>query len=217
MRQNRCLPGIALGLLLGAGSLAQAQSVVLSGMLGNKALLVVDGAAPKTVAPGETYKGVKVVATRSDAADLEFAGKRLTLRIGDTPVQMAGSSQGGATRVVLTADSRGHFFSQGAINGNTTQFMVDTGASVVAMSQAEAERLGVNYKNGQPVQMSTANGVTQGWRIRLATVRVGDVQLYDVEAVVTPAAMPFVLLGNSVLTRFQMNRTNDQMVLERRY
>ena len=95
--------------------------------------------------------------------------------------------------------------------------MVDTGASVVSMSQAEAERLGVVYKNGQAVQMSTANGVAQGWRIRLATVRVGDVQLYDVEAVVTPAPMPYVLLGNSVLSRFQMNRTNDQMVLERRY
>jgi aspartyl protease family protein len=217
MRHPIWLHGIALTALLSASGLAQAQSVVLSGMLGNKALLVVDGGAPKSVAPGETYKGVKVVATRSDAADLEFAGKRHTLRVGDTPVQMAGNASAGSTRVVLTADSRGHFFSQGTINGATTQFMVDTGASVVSMSQAEAERLGVVYKNGQTVQMSTANGVAQGWRIRLATVRVGDVQLYDVEAVVTPASMPFVLLGNSVLSRFQMNRTNDQMVLERRY
>jgi aspartyl protease family protein len=216
MRHKHWLPGVSLSLLLASG-LAQAQSVVLSGMLGNKALLVVDGGAPKTVAPGETYKGVKVVATRSDAADLEFAGKRHTLRVGDTPVQMAGNASAGSTRVVLTADSRGHFFSQGSINGATTQFMVDTGASVVGLSQAEAERLNVSYKSGQPVQMSTANGVAQGWRIRLATVRVGDVQLHDVEAVVTPASMPYVLLGNSVLSRFQMNRTNDQMVLERRY
>ncbi len=217
MRHIHWLPGIALALLLGAGTLAQAQSVVLSGMLGNKALLVVDGGAPKTVAPGETYKGVKVIATRSDAADLEVTGKRHTLRVGDTPVQMAANASAGSTRVVLTADSRGHFFSQGSINGATTQFMVDTGASVVGLSQAEAERLNINFKNGQPVQMSTANGMAQGWRIRLATVRVGDVQLYDVEAVVTPAPMPYVLLGNSVLSRFQMNRTNDQMVLERRY
>ena len=95
MRHTHWLPGVSLSLLLASG-LAQAQSVVLSGMLGNKALLVVDGGAPKTVAPGETYKGVKVVATRSDAADLEFAGKRHTLRVGDTPVQMAGNAASAA-------------------------------------------------------------------------------------------------------------------------
>ena len=53
--------------------------------------------------------------------------------------------------------------------------------------------------------------------MKLASVRIGDVEVYDVDAVVSPQPMPYVLLGNSFLTRFQMKRDNDQMVLERRF
>jgi aspartyl protease family protein len=70
---------------------------------------------------------------------------------------------------------------------------------------------------GPSVRVGTANGLAQGWRVKLASVRIGDVEVYDVDAVVTPQGMPFVLLGNSYLNRFQMRRDNDQMVLERRY
>ena len=95
--------------------------------------------------------------------------------------------------------------------------MVDTGATGVAMSAADAERAGINYKGGQPVQMSTANGVTQGFRVKLGSVRVGDVEVYDIDAVVSPQPMPYMLLGNSFLTRFQMIRENDQMTLVKRF
>ena len=104
------------------------------------------------------------------------------------------------------------------INGKGPfRFMVDTGASSVALGMAEAERIGLAYRSGQPVRIGTANGVVQGWRIKLASVRIGDVEVYEVDAVVTPQGMPFVLLGNSYLNRFQMRRDNDQMVLERRF
>ena len=95
--------------------------------------------------------------------------------------------------------------------------MVDTGATSIAMSAADAERAGIAYKGGQPVQMSTANGVTQGFRVKLNSVRVGDVEVYDVDAVVSPQPMPYMLLGNSFLTRFQMIRENDQMTLVKRF
>jgi len=94
---------------------------------------------------------------------------------------------------------------------------VDTGASVVSISAAEAQRIGLNYKAGQPENMSTANGISTGWLVKLSSIRLGSVDVYNVDAVVTPAAMPYVLLGNSFLTRFQMTRTNDQLVLEKRY
>lgn len=96
------------------------------------------------------------------------------------------------------------------------QFVVDTGATAVAIGRPDAERMGLPYLSGQPVQMQTANGVSQGWRIQLHSVRIGDVEVFDVEAVVTPAPMPLVLLGNSFLNRFQMQRLSDQMVLEKR-
>ncbi len=205
--------------LLALGQGAVAQTVALSGMLGGKALLMVDGSAPKTVAVGETYKGVKIISTQGDLAVMEIAGKRHNLRVGEAPSSVGGTSGAGegGTKVVLSAGSGGHFFTQGQINGRAVQLVVDTGASMVSLSVADAERVGLNYKTGQAIQMSTANGVIPGWRLKLASVRIGDVVVYDVDAIVSSGAMPYVLLGNSFLGRFQMTRTNDQMVLEKRY
>ena len=205
--------------LLTLGPLAMAQSVGLAGMLGGKALLIVDDSAPKSVAVGESFRGVKIVSTQGDQAVMEIAGKRHTLRVGDAPASVgagAGADTGG-TKVVLSAGSGGHFFTQGQINGRAVQLVVDTGATMVSLSKSDAERVGLNYKSGRPIQMSTANGVIPGWQIKLASVRIGDVMVYDVDAIVSSGAMPYVLLGNSFLARFQMTRTNEQMVLEKRY
>lgn len=198
---------------------AQAQTVVLSGILGSKALLVVDGAPPKSVATGETHRGVKLLSAQGNQAEVEIGGKRQTLRLGEGPVsaEPGAPEAGDRRRIVLHAGSNGHFRTQGQINGRTVNFIVDTGASAVSMSVTDAEAIGLRYQSGQTVQVSTANGVTVGWRVKLSTVRLGSLDVYDVEALVTPAPMPYVLLGNSYLTRFQMTRTNDQLVLEQRY
>lgn len=193
----------------------QAQNVALAGVLGSKALLVVNGAAPKGVGVGETHQGVKVLAVGKDDAQVEVGGARQMLRLGEAPVSVG--SRGGGRKVVLMADGRGHFINSGTINGQPMQYMVDTGASTVAIGRSDADRMGIKYQNGQPVRMSTANGVAQAWRVKLDNVRIGDVEVFGVEAVVTPQAMPFVLLGNSFLGEFQMTRTNDQMVLEKRH
>lgn len=199
-----------------AGAPAPALSVALAGMLGNRALLVVNGSPPKTVSAGDTHQGVKVVSTSGDQAVVEQAGKRITLRVGDAPVSTGGGGAKG-NRIVLPAGQGGHFFAAGSVNGRAAQFMVDTGATSIAMSTADAERAGINYKNGQPVRVGTANGAVQGFYIKLDSVRIGDVEIYGVEAVVTPQGMPYMLLGNSFLSRFQMTRDNDQMVLTKRY
>ena len=215
------LPQIAAvaAILTASVGVVYAESVALAGMLGNKALLVVDGSSPKTVAAGETHKGVKVISTVGDQAVVEQSGKRVTLRIGDAPVSLGGATAvaGRGGRIVLTAGSGGHFMTAGQINGKAVQFMVDTGATSVAMSGLDADRAGISYRTGQPVNLSTANGVAQGYRIKLNSVRIGDVEVFDVDAVVTPMAMPYMLLGNSFLTRFQMVRENDQMTLVKRY
>lgn len=208
---------LAVTLLLAAGA-AAAQSVALQGMLGSKALLIVDGSAPKGVGPGETHRGVKVLATMGDQATVEINGKRHTLRVGDAPASVGGNGAGPrGSKIVLTAGHGGHFVTQGAINGKAVKFMVDTGATNVAMGVAEAERIGIDYKKGQLSRGSTANGIVTAYIVRLGSVRIGDVEVFDVEAAVLPANMPQILLGNSFLTRFQMTRHNDQMVLERRF
>ena len=63
----------------------------------------------------------------------------------------------------------------------------------------------------------TANGVVPSFRVSLTSVRIQDVEVFNVDATVSPLAMPYILLGNSFLSRFQMTRTNDQMVLDKRF
>jgi len=198
---------------------AQAQSVSMTGAMGNRALLIIDGAAPKAVAAGETHRGVRVVSVAGGQAVVEMGGQRHTLAIGSGPVAFkgAGGVGGAGSRIVLTAGSGGHFMTAGQINGRAVQFMVDTGATSVALGRPDAERLGIDLARAQPVMMNTANGVSQGWRVTLASVRVQDVELRDVDAAITPTPMPFVLLGNSFLGRFQMKRENETLTLERRY
>ena len=210
-------PLLAAAALFAACASAHAQSVTLTGSIGSRAILMVDGGAPRTVAPGETVQGVKLIAMQGDQAVVESGGKRLTLRM-DSPVSIGGASRSaGGTRIVLPVDSRGHFMTQGAINGRSVNFMLDTGATSVALSLADAQRIGLDYAKGQPVQVSTANGVAGGWRVKLSSVRVGDVEVYDVDAIVSQQPMPFVLLGNSFINRFSMRRDADQMVLEKRF
>lgn len=191
------------------------KSIALAGMLGSKALLVVDGGEPRAVGPGETHQGVKVLSVTRDEATVEVQGARRQLRLGESPVALGSSGSG--KRIVLMADNQGHFINTGTINGKPMKYMVDTGASVVAIGKPDADRMGIKVDDNQKVVMSTANGSAVGWRVRLNSVRLGDVEVLGVMAVITPEGMPFVLLGNSFLTQFQMTRNNDQMVLEKRH
>ena len=194
-----------------------AQAVSMSGSLGDKALLVIDG-VPRTVAAGATVQGVKLVSVTGSDAVVEVKGKRVTLGMGGAQVNLGGTAtEGAGSQIVLTADSRGHFFTGGSVNGKAVRFVVDTGATFVSMGADQARELGVDYTKGERGVSNTANGQISVYKVKLASVRVGDVQLFDVDGLVGQQPMPAILLGNSFLTRFQMHRTNDQMVLERRY
>ena len=207
---------LVLLLALCAGA-AGAQSITLQGMLGSKALLVIDRGAPKAVGVGETWQGVKVVSTSGEQAVVELNGQRQTLRVGEAPMRLGATEAPKGNKIVLSAGTGGHFITQGAINGRAVQFMVDTGATSIAMGQADADRLGIDYRKGQLSRGNTANGPVSVYQVKLASVRVGDVEIYDVDAAVLPTGATHVLLGNSFLNRFQMTRFNDQLVLERRY
>jgi aspartyl protease family protein len=210
----RWLAALALATFGGA---AAAQSVSMGGSLGNSALLVIDG-KPRTVAVGAAVDGVRLVSVTRNDAIVEVKGKRVALRLGDAQVNLGGkASAGGGKQIVLTAQSGGHFYAPGTINGKAVRFVVDTGATLVALDQYEADRLGIDWKSGRRGMSRTANGDTPIFRTTLPSVRIGDVQVYDVEAVVSPSPMPYILLGNSYLSRFQMKRENDVMTLDLRY
>lgn len=194
---------------------AAAQSVQFAGSMGSKALLIIDG-QPRTLAVGDSHAGVKLVSVGDGQAQVERAGSLSTLRLGGAPAALGGAARTGGREIVVTAGMGGHFVATGAINGRSVQFMVDTGATSVAISQAEAERIGLDWRSGQRGFSSTANGPVPVQLLTLSSVRVGDVEVANVNAVVLPAQMPYVLLGNSFLSRFQMKRENDVMRLELR-
>ena len=209
---------VAAQILAAAAGAHAASSVMLTGTIGSRAILVVNGGAPRTVAVGESVQGVKLVSLQGDQAVVEAGGKRVALRM-DSPVSVGGNGGGGGggSRIVLNADSRGHFMTPGTINGRSVSFMLDTGATTVALSAADATRIGIDFQQGTPVRMNTANGVAMGYRLRLSSVRVGDVEVYDVEAIVSQQPMPYVLLGNSFINRFSMRRDAEQLVLDKRF
>ena len=206
---------LAAGALFAAA--APAQTVSMSGALGdNKALLMING-APRTVAVGSTVQGVKLISLSGGEAVVEVGGERQQLRLGGVQVSLgAAPVEGGGSRIVLPVGPGGHFYSQGSINGKAVVFLVDTGATTVSISQSEADAIGLKYRDGQRGMVNTANGSVTAWRITLNSVRIGDVQVFNVDAVVMPASMSQVLLGNSFLTRFQMKRDNDTMTLDKK-
>jgi len=214
----RNLRAISAALLLLPGLAAAADLKVL-GLFPNKALVSINGGKPRTLSVGEvTPEGVKLVSADSESATFEVAGKRQTLAAGQGgPVAMSAADRGAGT-VTLTADSRGHFFTPGTINGVSVRFMVDTGASSVVLSSAEARRLGINYLAGARAFTQTANGVVPVYRVKLDTVRVGDITVNNVDAdILEGDRLPIALLGMSFLNRMEMKRDGVTMTLTKRY
>ena len=185
--------------------------------MGERALLVIDGAAPQVIAAGESRQGVTLVSTDGDTAVVQLGGHRQTLRVGENPVSVGGRGGGSGTRVTLHAGTGGHFTGTGQFNGVTLPFVVDTGASNIVMGIALAEQIGINYRAGMRSAVTTANGNTLAWQVQLNSVRLGEVEIFNVTATVVPTGAPLVLLGNSFLGRFQMKQENDELVLEKRY
>jgi aspartyl protease family protein len=200
-----------------AASTAWGQSVSMSGSLGTRALLMIDG-RPVTVAVGSTVQGVKLISVSGRQSVVEVGGKRITLDMGGAQVNLGGAmSEGTENRITLVAGPGGHFMAEGSINNRSASFMVDTGATTVAMSQADADRIGLKYRDKPPSGMvGTANGNVPAHKVTLNSVRVGNVQVFNVEALIVPQGMPYILLGNSFLTRFQMKRENDVLTLDRK-
>jgi aspartyl protease family protein len=212
---HRILAGLVLALIAGA---AAATDVNVIGLFRGKAVVVVNGAKPRTLNVGEaTPEGVKLVSVDTEQAVLEIDGKRRSLGMGQS-ISVAAPSTGGRAQTTLAADARGHFMANGQINGQSVHFLVDTGASMISMNASEAKRLGVNYLKGQRGYAQTANGPATVYKVRLDTVRVGDISMSDVDALVHDGnALPLVLLGMSFLNRVEMRRDGPTMTLIKRY
>ena len=129
------------------------------------------------------------------------------------PNAVVQSEQGdGFIEVRLLSNGQGHFVADGAINGRVVHFMLDTGATDVAVPEALARDLDLD--RGPPVQLSTANGRTEGYRTRLNSLQLGDIHLRDVRALVVPGLDgQAVLLGMSALKQLEFTQRGGTMLL----
>ena len=184
----------------------------------DKALLVIDGQTV-VLAVGEARQGVLLRSLQGGQAEIEVAGRRQTLLLGGSPARLGApgaAPTAGSASIVLPMGPGGHFGGSGQINGRVVQFMVDSGATTVALSQAEANRIGLDWKGGRAGITITANGPVPVHAVVLSSVRLGGVEVANVAAVVLPAEMPVVLLGNSFLGRFTMRQDGDVMRLDKK-
>jgi aspartyl protease family protein len=212
------VPSLAAGLLTLAATIpgiALGADVSVVGLFTNKAVVVVGNAAPKTYAVGSMVAdGVRLVAVDGTGAVFETNGKRQSIAIGEYISQRPAN---GPASVTLKADERGHYLARGQINGGQVQMLVDTGATMIALPASDARRLGIDYRRGQPSVLNTANGMVPAYLVRLDTVKVGDIVLNQVDAVVQEQGLPVILLGMSFLNRMAMRREGDTLTLMKRY
>lgn len=199
---------------------AFAADINLIGIFGNKATLTVNGGRPRTLEIGETSpESIRLISVGANSAVVDFDGRRETLHMGNQRLAAA-RSDGGAQRAVLTGDAKGHFLTTVVVNGVSMQFLVDTGATSVTISAADARRANVKYDTAERAMMQTANGLVAAYRVKLDIVKLGDITLNNVDGLVLEGNAlggRFGLLGMSFLSRTDMKREGDSLTLIKRF
>lgn len=194
-----------------------APKVSVVGLFSGRAVLEIDGAQRMLKVGERSPEGVKLLAADSESALLEIGGKEQRMVLGD---RISGSYKAlPRAEVHVWPDRAGMYRMAGSINGLTVDFLVDTGATHIAMNAAQARRLGIDYRVvGERGMVSTASDVVPVYRVTLDRVQFGDITLRQVTAVVLEGTQPTdVLLGMSFLGRLDMQRDSEVMVLREKY
>jgi len=182
----------------------------------NKAMVVIDG-RQKLLKKGKPYQGVTLIRSDSESAVLELHGQQKTFKLGSEIATSFKKADPGK-ELIVWKDVYNMFRIHGSINGSSMEFLIDTGATSVAMSSNAARRIGLKYKKVTPMQASTASGIARGYQMTLDKVKIGHILLYNVQAVVLDGSFPTeVLLGQSFLSRIHMVRDGDKMKLRKKF
>ena len=213
------LKNICIGLIavFALPALAATQLNVV-GLFSNKVVVAINGSAPQILSAGQTKMGVKLLLADSESATFLVEGKQQTLKMGQA-TSVAGSS--GPTNndpVSLYADKVGQFYGNLTINDASLKYVVDTGATTVALNSGDAKFAKIDYEKGERIAMSTANGVVSAYLVKLNTLKIGAITLYNVGATVNEGGSPpVVLLGMTALNRLDMKRDNSILTLTKKY
>ncbi|HEY9051233.1 MAG TPA: TIGR02281 family clan AA aspartic protease [Gammaproteobacteria bacterium] len=213
MRALTLITGFFTGLLLTTNCFA-IEKIEVQGLFSGKAVLLIDGKR-HIVAEGEASpEGVRVISADSKSAVLEVDGEQKRYVLGNSISTSYARAE--SVKEQIIADGAGMYFVHGSINGHSVKFLVDTGATTIAMSALDAKRLGIPYRIiGKPSRASTASGIAETYEIQLKTVKVGRLVQRNVDAVVINGNHPReVLLGMTFLDRLKVEKEGNKMILE---
>jgi aspartyl protease family protein len=208
---------VALSVLLLANWAWAAPNVRVVGLFPGAAVLNVDGQR-KLVKVGQIGPGgVRVVRADSRGAVLLVEGVERSYSLSRE--YSNGFAEAQKKQLSVAKGIGGHYWIAGSVNSQPMQFLVDTGATSVALNDAQARRLGIDYRVvGRPLQVSTASGTARGWRVTLDRIKVGELEVLGVDAVVLEGDSPSdALLGMSFLSRVGWKVEQDVLVLESKY
>ena len=215
------MPGLVLILLLSvlwcnAGAASAQSSVKVVALFTDKAMLKIDG-QNVILKKGVSVQGITLLSASGRAARIRFEdGSEKILGLNQS-IQQAYKKPVN-NKMTVYSDSAGMFTMRGEVNGETTPFLLDTGATYIAFSSDEADRLKLSYQSAPKGAIRTASEVVSAWYIKLDRVRVGDISVSNVEAVVLEGSNPRpALLGMSFLKHVKLQRNGAAMVLEQKY
>lgn len=185
------------------------------------AVMIEQDGKQKMIRSGQIYKQIKLVSADSHSANFLIDGKQVSLGLHESKIgNRFGSDTPKQKKFVrIPRDNFGMYRTAGFINGVPVNFLVDTGASQVAMNEMTARRVGLQYKlYGQKTGVSTAAGKSSAWYLKLKRVNVGGVELKQVDALVVKGVGPDeVLLGMSFLRQLKMQDDGELLKLTKKF
>jgi aspartyl protease family protein len=194
-----------------------ADDVRVVGLFSDRVVLLVDG-QQRLLKVGQTSpEGVTLISATSEKATLLVNGKEVVMRMDGRVSARKRAPE--VDEVQVWRNPTGMYTTVGSINGLLVTFLVDTGASAVAMNAREARRLGIDYRVvGRESGVTTASGDERAWAVTLDTVKVGDLELRNVAAMVLEGGYPVTtLLGMSYLGQLEINNDGRLMTLRKKY
>lgn len=191
--------------------------ITARGLFDGQALLEIDGRQRLLKVGQSSPEGVRLVAADPRVARIEVGGRQFEVGLdGSIGTSFSRGIEPRSLRLAPAAD--GHYYVDGTINGTGIRFVVDTGATTVAISRHDARRIGLLYRvDGEPTPVETASGVAQAYRVRFRSVKARTIEVTGVEGIVIDGDYPTTaLLGQSFLNRLNMRREGLLLELEER-
>lgn len=190
--------------------------IVVVGLFAGQAVVEVNKQQHLLKVGKTSPEGVKLISANSREAVLEVDGKRQTYLLGDH----IGSHYTPAPEQpkVSLWPTNGMYQTTGTVNGYSVDFLVDTGATTIALNAATAKRLGIDFYRGQKIGIRTASGTDFGYRIQLDYVQLEEIKLYNIPAVVIDGPEPSTaLLGMSFLGQLDLQHNGERLDLQQKY